>query len=250
MRDEYSAHLSDQEYDVLVKKATDRPGDGGYTNTFDDGVYHCRACGAPLYKSDSKFHSGCGWPSFDTEIPGAVLKRPDSSYGMIRTEIVCANCGGHLGHVFEGEHYTATNTRHCVNTSSIIFHPRNTEEAYIEVGDFARAQFVLQGISGVLFTEVGTVDDAAGAQTRVIRVECDPSKVSVRSLIDTLRKASQTSSATDAHHVWFADDAHGEQVKADLASLHPTPEIGRVHNYTRSPSADQQLMLRAQHAKH
>ncbi len=195
MPEAYSAHLSEQEYDVLVNKATDRPGEGGYTNLFDDGTYHCRACGAALYTSSSKFHSGCGWPSFDTEIPGSVSKNVDRSYGMVRTEIVCANCGGHLGHVFEGEHYTATNTRHCVNTSSILFHPKDTQTLVLGMGPFHEAQAFLQTQAGVLYTEVGYAnsetkdlhyDAVESGQTNaveVVRVQFDPKKISLDTLI-------------------------------------------------------------------
>lgn len=195
---EYSAHLNEQEYNVLVNKATDRPGDYGYTNFFEEGVYHCRACGAPLYKSESKFHSGCGWPAFDAEIPGAVRRISDNSYGMIRTEIVCMNCGGHLGHVFEGEHFTQTNTRHCVNTSSIIFHPKNKQTAYIALGQFHEAQALLQQIKGVLYTETGYANSNLAAPVfadvesgkvqaiEVVKVEFDPHTLSYEGLLDSI----------------------------------------------------------------
>jgi peptide-methionine (R)-S-oxide reductase len=124
---EWVDHLTPQQYDVLVNKATDAPGNYGYTNLFENGSYHCRACDALLYTSDSKFHSGCGWPAFDKEVAGAVTRITDRSHGMVRTEILCNSCGGHLGHVFEGEGFTETNTRHCVNTSSLIFKPAKAD---------------------------------------------------------------------------------------------------------------------------
>lgn len=112
--------LSPWQEEVLLHKATDRPFTGDYYNKKDKGVYVCRQCNNHLYRSDDKFDSHCGWPSFDDEIDGAVINLPDAD-GM-RTEIICANCKGHLGHVFTGEGFTDKDTRHCVNTSSIQFY--------------------------------------------------------------------------------------------------------------------------------
>lgn len=113
--------LTSQEESVILFKNTDRAFTGDYYQKTDKGIYICKQCNNPLYKSDDKFESHCGWPSFDDEIKGSVIRVPDAD-GM-RTEIICVNCKGHLGHVFTGEGFTDKDTRHCVNTSSIQFYP-------------------------------------------------------------------------------------------------------------------------------
>lgn len=129
--------LSEREADVLLRKATETPYTGRYLGDHAAGTYICRQCGMPLYHSEDKFESGCGWPSFDDAVPGAVRRVPDAD-GR-RVEILCAYCGGHLGHVFEGEGFTAKNTRHCVNSLSMSFAPAGGEE---EKAAFAHAKEV------------------------------------------------------------------------------------------------------------
>lgn len=119
--DQWRAELSPEEYRVLRNAGTEAPFIGEYTDTETNGIYACRACGAELFRSDAKFHSGCGWPSFFTPLAAeTVTEIKDVSHGMVRTEIRCAACDSHLGHVFEGEGYkTPTDLRYCINSISM-----------------------------------------------------------------------------------------------------------------------------------
>lgn len=120
--EEWKEGLSNEEYRVLRQKGTERPGSGEY-NKFapEDGHFVCAGCEQPLYSAAAKFDSGCGWPAFDKIVDGGVVTMTDRSMGMSRVEIMCGGCGGHLGHVFEGERMTDTNERHCVNSVSVKY---------------------------------------------------------------------------------------------------------------------------------
>ena len=117
--------LTSQEERVIINKGTEPPFKGEYDNFYQDGTFICRRCNAPLFSSKSKFHAGCGWPSFDESYPNAIKRVPDPD--GIRIEIQCANCGGHLGHEFVGEGFTDKDTRDCVNSLSIRFIPKTKE---------------------------------------------------------------------------------------------------------------------------
>jgi len=164
--------LTPEEERVIVHKGTEAPFTGEYWNFKGKGIYVCRRCGAPLYRSEDKLDSHCGWPSFDDEISGAVIRRPDAD-GQ-RTEIICARCGAHLGHIFLREHFTPKDTRHCVNSISLRFIPAQAEaafsgspeaepsppkphEAIFAGGCFWGVQYYLERAKGVISTRVGYI---------------------------------------------------------------------------------------------
>jgi peptide methionine sulfoxide reductase msrA/msrB len=189
--------LTPEETRVLVNKGTERPFTGMYYDFYEKGTYICKRCDAPLYHSTTKFDSGCGWPSFDDEVKGAVKRVPDAD-GR-RTEIVCANCDAHLGHVFKGEGFTAKNTRHCVNSVSLNFIPdkkkeMKTEKAILASGCFWGVEYHLQKIPGVIETSVGytgghkdkptykEVCTGTTGHAEAVEVVFDPEKVSFETI--------------------------------------------------------------------
>ncbi len=192
-----SKSLISQNKKIILDKATEYPGTGRYNQFDQDGTYLCRNCGIALFRSDSKFHSSCGWPSFDAQIANNVKLEPDVD--GIRTEIVCVRCDGHLGHVFYGEGFTPLNTRYCVNSASLDFVDNqqvlDSEEVILAAGCFWGVQYYLNKLSGVLKTEVGysgghldnpSYKEVCAGKTghlEVIRVLFDPSIISLKELI-------------------------------------------------------------------
>jgi len=194
--------LTDEEQYVIINKGTERPFTGALLENKESGVYSCKLCGTPLFNSSSKFNSHSGWPSFDDSIAGAVKEIPDSD-GR-RVEIVCAKCGGHLGHVFRGEGMTNKSTRHCVNSLSLNFEKQDTQKvepfhtdtkyAYFAGGCFWGVEHLLQKIDGVKDVESGymggktknptyrEICDGGTGHIEAVKVTYDSSKVSYETL--------------------------------------------------------------------
>ncbi len=156
MKRDYFSDLSPEERYILKDKGTEEPFTGEYNDFYSPGIFICRACKSPLYQSSDKFDSGCGWPSFDDEISGAIVRYEDLSGGRVRTEICCAKCDGHLGHIFHGEQITQKDTRHCVNSLSIQFKAyNNLERATFGAGCFWQVEKIFKETKGVYLSSVG-----------------------------------------------------------------------------------------------
>lgn len=151
------ASITPKARQIICEQATEAPFTGQYETILTTGTYLCRRCGLALFRADSQFHSGCGWPSFDVDIPGTVKKLPDPD--GVRMEIRCHRCDAHLGHIFEGEYLTTKNTRYCVNAASLDFVENNTvidsEEAIVAGGCFWGVDYYMKRIPGVLLVESG-----------------------------------------------------------------------------------------------
>jgi peptide methionine sulfoxide reductase msrA/msrB len=188
--------LSTEEERVIVQKGTEAPFSGKYNDFFKKGYYHCKRCNARLYSSDDKFASTCGWPSFDGEIKGAIKRQKDVD-GK-RTEILCANCGAHLGHIFEGEGLTEKNIRHCVNSISLVFVSNkkepHREKAYFAGGCFWGVEHLFEHKAGVISAVSGymggsmanpsyqDVNHGNTGHLEVVEVTYDPTKVNYEKL--------------------------------------------------------------------
>ncbi len=227
---------------IIQDKGTEPPFTGFYDDFDQAGTYLCRLCGLAAFRAESKFHSGCGWPSFDSEIPGTVKRLPDAD-GR-RTEILCQRCGAHFGHVFSGEGFTDKNTRHCVNSASVDFveslEVKDTEEAFFAAGCFWGVEYYFKKLPGVLKTEVGyqggrrenpsyeQVCTGATGHLEAIRVVFDPSLVSYEKLAqyffeihDPTQKNGQGPDLGQQYHsaIFYYDDTQKNTAEMLIKTL-------------------------------
>lgn len=235
--------LTDIERYVMEQKGTERPFTGEYYDFFEEGTYVCKRCGTALYRSNDKFRSGCGWPSFDDEIKGAVKRLLDAD-GR-RTEIQCAKCGAHLGHVFIGEGFTPKDTRHCVNSVSLKFVPlkkkySNMKEIYFAGGCFWGTEHYFKQLRGVVDTKVGyangntdnptyrevCTDKTGFAET--VRVVYDPDVITLEFLTEMYFRAIDPTSVDQQGPdigsqyrtgIYYKDDADKAEIRKVYDSM-------------------------------
>ena len=197
MKNEFLKGLTSDELAILKNKGTEAPFTGVYNNFFEAGIFICRACKTPLYESNTKFNSGCGWPSFDDEIENAIVRYEDLSGVRVRTEICCAKCDGHLGHVFTGEQITEKDTRHCVNSLSLQFKAyNNLEKATFGAGCFWQVEKIFKATTGVYLSSVGymggntenpTYEEVCKGQTNhaeVVHIHFNPDIISYAEVLE------------------------------------------------------------------
>lgn len=197
MKNEFLKGLTSDELAILKNKGTEAPFTGEYNDFFEAGIFICRACKTPLYESNTKFNSGCGWPSFDDEIENAIVRYEDLSGVRVRTEICCAKCDGHLGHVFTGEQITKKDTRHCVNSLSLQFKAyNNLEKATFGAGCFWQVEKIFKATTGVYLSSVGymggntenpTYEEVCNGQTNhaeVVHIHFNPDIISYLDLLE------------------------------------------------------------------
>lgn len=198
--EDWKEKLSPEEYYILRQKGTERPFTGKYNMHKERGIYCCSGCGEPLFTDDMKFESNCGWPSFDKEIAGGKIKQViDKSHGMVRTEIICANCGGHLGHIFN-DGPTATGMRYCVNSLSLDFQkelkPNKMEQITLGGGCFWCIEAAFESLNGVISAESGyagghkqnptykEVCEGTTGHAEVVKVTFDPQIINLQTILE------------------------------------------------------------------
>lgn len=252
--------LTDFERYVIEEKGTERPFSGQYYQHDAKGVYLCKKCHAPLYRSEDKFNAHCGWPAFDDEIPGAVSRHIDAD-GR-RTEIVCSQCGGHLGHVFEGEFLTPKNIRHCVNSVSMLFKAQDEASdiaskhavATFGAGCFWCVEAIFKSLKGVLSVRSGysggeasdadykSVCSGLTGHAEVVHIEFDPAQISFTTLLQVLfeshdpttlnrqgnDKGPQYRSVVFAHDATQVDEANAMIAKLTQARVFDAPIVTQV----------------------
>ncbi|MEI6055497.1 MAG: bifunctional methionine sulfoxide reductase B/A protein [Lentisphaerota bacterium] len=246
--------LTAEEARVIISKGTERPFSGQYYSLKDDGTYVCKQCGAELFKSDDKFSSNCGWPSFDDQIPGSVKFLPDAD-GQ-RTEIQCAKCGGHLGHIFYGEGLTQKNARYCVNSVSIDFKKHEERTIVLGGGCFWCIEAVFQNMPGVIKVASGyaggTVKDPSYEEVcegetghaEVIKVQYNPDKVSLSEILElfflvhdptTLNRQGADSGTQYRSIIIYNDPADKKLIDDYLSKIkgsYSEPIVTEVKTYT------------------